>query len=134
MRVLYLFCGAPGSGKSTIGERVAPGRSIAADDWRYNDAGEYVFDPLTTASCHASCLQKAVDLMADESGADVAVCNTFTKVSERRKYVEAARRAGYAVILCQTVGGDFDNVHNVPDVVVRRMRQDFQGINYSEIT
>jgi len=117
--------GLPGSGKSSLGERL--GNGIAADDW-FMKKGVYCFDPSKLGEAHADCLQRAQRILA--MGQNVAVCNTFTCRWEIEPYVLAASAAQARLIVIDLYDGGLTNaelaarnLHGVPEEAISRMRR-----------
>lgn len=121
LRVLYIIRGLPGSGKSTKGEALTPGRCFAADDFFYLlGCGEYAFDPRRLKEAHAHCQDNVEASM--RLGRDVSVANTFTQRWEVAPYRALARRYGYTVKVIHMTE-DYGSIHGVPEVAIARMRE-----------
>lgn len=123
-RVLYIVRGLPGSGKSTLGEKLAPEACYAADDYFTDGDGGYHFNPTQLVWAHTDCQRNVEEDMVGGRVLPVpaiAVCNTFTKKKEAKPYFVLAEKYGYNVFVihCQN---DFGNVHNVPEDVIDKMR------------
>ena len=124
-RTLFIIRGLPGSGKSTLGETLAPGHCYAADDYFVGDDGVYRFDPRKLSDAHAQCVQNVGNAMRD--GTDlVAVANTFSESWEADRYSWLAQKHGYTVFVveCQS---NFGSIHNVPERTIARMRRRWQS-------
>lgn len=127
MTSLYIVRGAPGSGKTTLGNRLKAGGLvrfvISADDYMVDVDGNYLFEPARLGDCHKLCLQAVTAAMQD--GESVAVCNTFTRIWEMQPFVDLAAKmqADLYVVRCE---GRFKNVHGVPAEVVEKMRGRFE--------
>lgn len=125
---LYIIRGLPGTGKSTLGETLAPGHFFAADDYFYDDQGNYNFDPTKLGEAHAQCQGNVRDALilgakrADQNrqislkwnwserrirlvGTRVAVCNTFSQRWEFEPYIKMANEFGARYFLIDL----FDN-------------------------
>ena len=135
MVTLYIIRGLPGTGKSTLGETLAPGASFAADDYFMVD-GEYKFDPTKLKEAHEQCRQRVENALLDGQAAvasgvpkfAVAVCNTFSKWWEWRPYAEMAKELGVRYYVINLFDNDTSldtlferNVHGVPRHVFRTM-------------
>lgn len=124
MKKLYICRGVPGSGKSTYAHKVAP-LVVEPDMFRYDEDNRYVFD----SNMNADVIRKAQDLceyaMRHLRMPCIAVTATFTRVAHLMEYVRLARRYGYEVTVVEC-SADFGNVHEVPDPVIRRMREEFE--------
>lgn len=88
--VLYLVRGISGSGKSTYAKELCGEFVVEADQYFVNENGEYVFDPLKLKQAHDFCFKKAFDLFSVSE--KVAVANTFTRLSEMKRYLDEAKR------------------------------------------
>lgn len=130
-KTLYIIRGLPGSGKSTLGEKLADTYmdysefggirhySYAADDWFTDREGNYNFFPEELPQAHEDCRARVLEAML--SGAEnIAVCNTFTQAWEAEPYVKLCELHEYTpvVLECQS---QFGNVHNVPQESINAM-------------
>ena len=141
-KTLYIIRGLPGSGKSTLGERLADTYmdyhpkyggskhySYAADDWFTDEDGNYNFDPMELPQAHDDCQARVLHAMLSEVE-NIAVCNTFTQAWEAEPYFKLCELHGYTpvVLECQS---QFGNVHDVPQESINAMadrwdsREDF---------
>ncbi|MDT8328141.1 MAG: AAA family ATPase [Roseovarius sp.] len=127
MPTIYIIRGLPGSGKSTLGNTLLKAKIVdkvcEADHYMINGSGEYVFDQNRLMECHSRC--QTDTRAALQSGLNVAVCNTFTKIWEMEFYLEIAKDNRYtlAVIKCE---GNYGSVHGVPKSKINEMRSRFQ--------
>lgn len=121
---LYIVRGLPGSGKSTFAQRLLIFNIVdhyfEADQWMVDAYGNYEFDVSKLGHCHEEC--KSHTLQALESGRDVAVSNTFTRIWEMQGYIDMAKELGCTFTVI-TVEGNHGNVHGVPQEKVEEMRQ-----------
>jgi len=122
-RALILIRGLPGSGKSTLARRLAKGLGVVhfeADQFFVDSSGKYNFDLSRLGEAHHWCQSETRRCLA--SNFTVVVSNTFTTIKELRPYFEIAREFEIVpqVIACQN---QFDNIHNVPEETLMRMRQ-----------
>lgn len=123
MPKLLLIRGLPGSGKSTLARKLgnAGWFHVEADMWftRDTDAGQvYVFNPKEVGKAHDWCQKQTA--LALERGDNVVVANTFSRKWEIQPYATMARALN-AEFIVQQATGKFQNVHNVPDDVLKRM-------------
>lgn len=132
---LYIIRGLPGSGKSTLGDRLATtdrdynshtksyGRtySFAADDWFTDSDGNYNFVPEQLSDAHEDCQARVMAAMMDEVS-NIAVCNTFTQFWEAEPYVKLCKHYGYTIVVleCQS---QFGNIHDCPQEKVDEMAE-----------
>ena len=128
---LFLLRGLPGSGKSTLANQL--GGSLVEADRYFMDYGEYKFDASKLGEAHDWCRNQVKEWMeTNDRGFDVpriVVSNTFTQEWEMKPYYELAKEHGYMVfslIVENRHGGQ--NVHNVPEEVIDRMRKRFEVV------
>lgn len=120
MRVLYLIRGLPGSGKTTLANRLAGQANVfSADDW-FTLGGTYHFDPAKLSQAHESC-RNAVESVMKQGRGPIAVHNTFSQPWEAEPYWLLAENYEYDVFVieCQNA---FENTHNVPLQQIDAMR------------
>ncbi len=140
-RIAYIIRGLPGSGKSTLTQElhhlyVMDGISCRYfnTDEHFVEKGVYRFDPSKLGEYHERNYQEFCDALQDE----VSICivdNTNTQKWEYERYVEAAKEAGYNVVIL-TVGQPKDeahiqecierNIHKCPAEAIRRMSNRFE--------
>ncbi len=128
MKKLLLIRGAPGSGKTTLAERLKrearkSGLSVfhvEADDFFTNNKNEYRYSPERLHRAHDWCKSKAASRIGGSNL--VIVANCFTYGDHLAPYVEMAIKEGVEVEVI-TCSGRFENVHGVPEGVVKRLRE-----------
>lgn len=123
MKTLYIIRGVPGSGKSTYAKTL--GVLHYESDMYFEKDGEYAFDRELLPQAHSWCFRKVREAM--DEGIDVAVSNTFTQRWEMQRFIESAQNRGYRVVVVECAY-QFQNLHNVPDEHVDRMRRRWQEI------
>lgn len=126
--MIYLVRGLPGSGKSTFAKRLAQdngGILHLESDMYFMKNGEYVFDSAKVPKNHEWCFNAFKD--AVNAGMDVIVSNTFTQKWELNPYIEYAKYASQEVKLYRC-SGEYGNTHNVPQEVLKAMRERFVDI------
>lgn len=122
-KILYIIRGVPGSGKSTLAHKLTD-NVVEADQYFYDDEGNYNWSADKLNQAHKWCFNTVKKYM--EEGRDkIAVANTFVKNKDYKRYVELAKEFGYKVDI-RTCTGNYQNIHNVPDETVEKMRSKFQ--------
>lgn len=126
MTTLTLIRGLPGSGKSHLASIICDtvdSFMVEADDYFYDDNGNYVFDPDQLHAAHEWCLRQArFELLGNK--VDVVVSNTFTTLREMKEYYLLAKEPDVKlnIIICQ---GQFGSIHNVPQETLDKMEKRF---------
>jgi adenylate kinase family enzyme len=125
MNNLILIRGLPGSGKSTYAARLSKiiGIDYVEADMYFMHNGEYKFDPAKLGMAHKWCFDRAVSNM--DRFRSAIVSNTFTQAKEMQNYIHAASERGIPIWII-TMHGKYQNVHNVPEIALQRMRDRFQ--------
>lgn len=115
MKVLILFRGLPGSGKTFLAQQIANALGVElfeADQFRLDENGNYCYRPEDNAQCHALCQSKARGEL--ERGRSVVVANTFVNRTQMRPYWLMAKETG-AQLQIVHVQSDFKTTHGVPE-------------------
>ena len=89
--------------------------------YHINAKGEYDWQADRVSDAHAWCQAETLRLL--RAGHDVAVANTFTTAREIVPYMEM----GYPIAFIEAKG-NFQNIHNVPNDVLEKMRERWQPI------
>ena len=129
---VYIVRGLPGSGKSSLARKIANLHSLEGkvakifetDNYFMVD-GEYKFDATKLHRYHQKCFSDFLDALNDRHVDVVIVANTFTRKWEYVNYSDAAKDSGYEVTML-IANGNYQNVHNVPDDVVQKMKNRFE--------
>lgn len=126
--MLYLIRGLPGSGKSTFAETLADGlqaQHFEHDRYLYTNEGEYLWTESRMAYAYRQCLRDTEAAMLDRG--PVVVSNVFPNGRAMKNYRKLAEKYGYQVsyiVVENRRGGQ--NIHNVPEEVLKGMREAFQ--------
>ena len=124
MKKVFIIRGISGSGKSTLAKSLAeiyPSHMICeADDYFYDDKGNYNFDASKLGAAHASCKKKFEDALKANVHL-IIVSNTSTTLKEYKPYVDKAAEYGYTthVVLVERHLGT-KSIHNVPQETLDR--------------
>jgi predicted kinase len=118
-RTLFIIRGLPGSGKSTLGEQLAPDNCFSPDDYFTKEDGTYAFDADQLPKAIEYTQFRVEDAMSRNEPV-VAAAATFTKRWHTREYRDLADKYGYSVfqLECQN---DYGSTHPVPANVMLRM-------------
>lgn len=121
---VVILRGVSGSGKTSVAENLLKMNAVVctADDFFYNDEGEYNFDPTQLKDAHAYC-RDAFDLAIAEEVETVVVANTNTSDWEWEHYEKKAKDNGYHVyfLVIENRHGNGD-LHGVPEEVKETQR------------
>ena len=130
---LILLRGLPGSGKSTLANHIWNHQAICEADKYFvdNETKEYKFDASKLREAHEWCRNEVEIRMKDHQlnpqyYPEIVVSNTFTQEWEMKSYIDLAAKYGYQVVslIVENRHGN-QNVHNVPEETLDRMRKRF---------
>ena len=128
-KTLFLVRGLPGSGKSTIAERIA---SVVVEADSFFLTPTYKYDASRISEAHQWCQDRTEAWMRDGQPW-IAVANTFTRQWEMAHYRLLAERHGYRVVEI-TVKTDLTdaelasrNLHGVPELTIKVMRERWEA-------
>lgn len=128
MATCYIIRGVPGTGKTTLAEKlVDPEYVCEANNYFTDEHGNYKFDPKKVTESHEYC--KATFRVLIRTGADIAVSNTATRHWEYEYYVALAKKHGYDVQVIDLYE-NFGNIHNVPEEKIVKMEDRFEPHKY----
>lgn len=130
---LYIIRGISGSGKTTFAQKLLkeyPSLSHYEADMYFYKNGVYNFDPKYLRAAHQWCFNSTEkDIKAGKS---VIVSNTFTQLWEMEKYIYLARYLDINLIVYKTIG-NYQNIHNVPQESVDKMKARWQDLKGEKI-
>lgn len=118
-KTLYILKGVSGSGKTTLATQICEmpnTMSIAADDYHYDEEGNYNFKFENLKAAHKWCQEATAGMMYH--GFNIVLHNTNTSTKETKPYLAMAEKFGYKVVslVVENLHGNKD-VHNVPQEV-----------------
>lgn len=127
---VFFVRGLPGSGKSTYARNIIKPDIICEADSYFIKDGHYNFVAEDLGKAHDQCYNEFCN--AVENNKSVAVCNTFSKYWEIKRYIEFCRdkHIKFKIIKMNTI---YKSTHNVPEETIQRMKdrwQDFKNEHY----
>jgi len=124
-KTLIILRGLPGSGKTTLGYAMGV-TPLAADDYFYDEEGNYNFDGSKLKIAHNWCKVRTEHQMEDGIGM-IVVANTFTQEWEMDEYFKLAKQYDYQVhsVIVENRHGGI-NEHGVPDEKLEQMKNRFE--------
>lgn len=124
MKELFIIRGLPGSGKSTVAERIS--RAICtADDFHTDRKGNYHWKSENVGRAHAWC-QRKCERFLKKGITPVAVANTSTTEKELKLYYDIAEKYDYRVFSVIVENRhEGKNIHNVPEETMNKMEERF---------
>jgi len=126
VKKLILIRGLPGSSKTTKALEILsenPDFVHFEADMFFMKDGKYCFDQEKLPQAHEWCINSACDAMY--YGKSVIVANCFIKKRDMKPYLEIAKQLNYEIEIL-TREGNYGSIHDVPDEVMERMRNNFQ--------
>ena len=110
--------------KSTLAKKLVGDDNYFEADMYFLQDGIYEFDITKIKDAHDWCYNKIEEKMKN-SIREIAVSNTFTRNWEFQKYQSLARKYNYTIfeIICHN---EFENEHNVPENIVKNMKDRFE--------
>lgn len=132
-KILYIIRGVPGSGKSTLAKTLTK-NVVEADQFLYDENGEYVWTPERVAEAHRKC-QGTVRKYMEEGRPKIAVANTFIKLRDMKPYIKMAEENGYKIVVKSRPINKYidyldnkthESIHNMSDEKMEDMKNRFQ--------
>lgn len=131
MSHLFIVRGLPSSGKSTLAEKLGC-EVFEADQYFYNNKGEYKFNPAALTDAHQWCQSMVLTvLMMDKKSCVVA--NTFSQRWEMQPYIKMAEKLNIPYTVIDLFDGGCDdqtlcdrNKHGVPIETYGIMRNRYE--------
>lgn len=126
MTRVYVYCGIPGSGKSTAVAKAHSGAKICSADNYFLVNGEYKFDPSKLPNAHGLCLRRFTAYVISGEP-EIVVDNTNTTAVEIAPY--AALALAYSAelkvitVTCDPEIAAARNIHGVPREAVLAMHR-----------
>lgn len=135
MTKVTILRGISGAGKSTFTKTHLPNAVVASADHYFGHGDNYKFDHTKLGKAHDFCYDTFT--AAVDSGREVVVDNTNTKLKEFKRYLDYAAKKGCTV---EVVRLKVDpkvaaarNVHGVPYDTVMNMQNRFQDFSGEQI-
>ena len=125
---LTLIRGIPGSGKTTFANTLTASVVVEADQYFIDKDGAYQYENHRIKEAHNWCQLETKRLL--KAGHNVAVANTFVKNWEMKFYKSLADDMELAFEVVE-MKGSYQNVHGVPDAIVKRMASQFESLEVS---
>lgn len=123
-KILVLFRGLPGAGKSTLAHSLC---EVVNEADKYFDVfNGSKFDPKKLKIAHSWC-KTTTDEQMVAGISPIGVANTFTQKWEMEDYEKLAKDHGYTVhhVIVENRHGN-TSVHNVPPETIKKMSDRFE--------
>jgi predicted kinase len=130
-KILIILRGLPGSGKTSFAKYMFSNNIFEADQYFYNNEGNYNFDASKLHQAHLDCQRRVEELMkisdTTQYGQEIVVSNTSTTEKELQPYLNLADKYNYKVVslIVENRHGN-KSVHGVPDEKLEQMKNRFQ--------
>jgi len=130
-KTLYILRSVSGAGKTTLARTLEESLfdcvAIAADDYHYDEDGNYNFDIDNLGKAHEWC-KTTVYIEMKREATNIVVHNTNTSEREIKPYIDMAKECGYKVVslVVENRHGN-RNVHNVPMEVLDKQEKRLRG-------
>ena len=130
-KILIILRGLPGSGKTSFAKYMFSNNIFEADQYFYDNEGNYNFDASKLHQAHLDCQRRVEELMkisdTTQYGQEIVVSNTSTTEKELQPYFDLANKYNYKVVslIVENRHGN-KSVHGVPDEKLEQMKNRFQ--------
>jgi predicted kinase len=130
-KILIILRGLPGSGKTSFAKYMFSNNIFEADQYFYNNEGNYNFDANKLHQAHLDCQRRVEELMkisdTTQYGQEIVVSNTSTTEKELQPYLNLADKYNYKVVslIVENRHGN-KSVHGVPADKIEQMKNRFQ--------
>lgn len=125
---IVLVRAVPGNGKTSFCKDMAKPDDvlIAADDFFYDEKGNYNWDPTKLSFAHKKCKQRCEKAMSE--GKNIFVHNTFIKEQELTPYLKLAEKFQYKIytVIIENRNGTV-NQHEVPEEKLVEMEKNLRN-------
>lgn len=95
-KILKIFRGPPGSGKTYTCNKLAPAENIFSTDDFWLIDGKYIFDSSKLSKAHEWNIERVNHAM-QQNLTPILIANTNIKIRDFKPYVELAKAHGYEV-------------------------------------
>ena len=128
-RNLIIIRGVSGTGKSTFAKLIAqPSIICTADDFYYDEDGNYNFDADKLGEAHGACMKKFDESLYNDNILNIVIANTNCKARDYKYYVDKAEKVGLNITyIVMEKRHDNDNAHGTPDFVLERQESNLRN-------
>lgn len=133
MSELIIIRGMPGSGKSSLANKLVSMGNASGERWHFFETdmyftlpdGSYYYCKDVLSDAIDWCYLKTAEALQD--GCSVVVAGVFTKHNSYSDYVKLAKNTGTKLTVIVTENNHHNkSVHSVPTDVISRMRMNFE--------
>ena len=118
---IAIIRGASSSGKTSFANLITNAVVCSADDYFYDDHGNYNWEASKLSHAHAACMDKFDEALKDDTIDNIVVANVNSKPSDWSYYENQGKNAGIRVYFI-VIERRHDNVnsHAVPQHTLER--------------